>query len=95
MKANERNVVRVKKVPRKKENPEDIIATFCYYFPQYKYHEAKKLPYRRIKQMLRVAKKETARQNYYLTRIISAPHAKNASSAIKKLLEDFSGIIKE
>lgn len=87
-------VIKVQKIPKKKIKAEDVLSTFCYHFPQYKYHEAKKLPYKRILQMLRVAKKEHTKKMLDLLSIISAPHSKNGSQ-VKKLSDHFNDILNE
>lgn len=83
--------VSLQKVPKKKEDPLDIIFAFCYHFPQYKFSEARKLPYKRISQMLRVARIEHSKKMLDLLRVVSAPHAKGG---VRKANEYFSAIIK-
>ena len=86
-------VIKVQKAPKSKVEKDDVIARFCFYFPQYKYSEAKKLPYKRIKSMLDVAQKERAIFMYELTQIVAAPNTKKGSG-VKKMLEYYKGIIK-
>lgn len=88
-------IIKVKKIPRKQEKPEDLLATFCFYYPQYKYHEARQLPYRRINKMLKVARKETARNYKMMLDIAIAPHTKNPSSTVKQIQGRLTDIIKE
>jgi hypothetical protein len=87
-------VIKLKKIPKKEETIDDILARFCYHFPQYKYHEAKKMPFFRIKQMLSVAIKEDAKKMYNLTRIVAAPHTKKGGG-VKKLSNHFKKIIED
>ncbi|MFA9228760.1 MAG: hypothetical protein ACEQR7_10090 [Agathobacter rectalis] len=71
---------------------EDIIARFCYYYPQYTYHFAyKNLPFKRIVKMLSVARKEQALMLYNITRAIAAPHTKKGSG-VKSLLDEFKKV---
>lgn len=37
---------------------EDVLARFCYYFPQYTYQKARRLPAVRVRKMLRSARNE-------------------------------------
>lgn len=80
------NVIEVQKVPvsQKKESSDDILAQFCYYYPQYKFHEAKKLPIKRVVQMLRIANRELAKHYSNLLEISVAPHTQKAQG-VKKL----------
>lgn len=84
--------IKVQKIPRKKADPDELIITFCYYFPQYTYWQAKKIPFVRIIKMLKVVKKEQALKYRTLTRIASANHTKNGSF-FKTLIEEFNAII--
>jgi len=86
------NVIKAQKVPKKEKSEVDLIAVFCFHFPQYKYHEAKKLPFVRIKSMLNAANVEYAKIFYELTQIIIAPHVKD-KNAVNKLLERYKDII--
>lgn len=82
------NVIKAQKVPKKEKQETDLIAVFCFYYPQYKYHEARKLPFIRIKSMLKVANAEYAKIFYELTQIIISPHVKD-KNAVNKLLERY------
>ena len=88
------NIIKVQKVPKKSEPVEDIIARFCCYYPQYKFHEARKLPFMRIKQMLKVWEKDYARKMINLVEIISAPHTKNGSG-IRKVIDKYKNILEQ
>lgn len=84
--------LKAQKIPRKKTSLDDVIARFCYYFPQYTFADAKKkLPYRRVMQMLRVAEKERAAFLFELTNIAAAPHTKKGQG-VKKLLDIYRKI---
>jgi ribosomal protein L35AE/L33A len=84
--------IKAQKIPRKSVNVEDILALFCYKYPQYKYSEARNLPYRRLVKMLKIAQKEDAKFLYTLTRAIISPHTKGGSGA-RKLIKELEGII--
>jgi len=85
--------VKIQKIPHKKEEPEDVLALFCFYFQQYTFSQARKMPYKRIRQMLSVVRREEARKNIELLQIVSAPHGKKGSA--KSLLERYNAIINE
>lgn len=87
------NVVKIQKITQPQSTPEDIIATFCYHYQQYTFAQARKMPYKRIKQMLEVAKKEHARKMIDLLQIAIAPHGKKGNA--KSLFDKFSAIINE
>lgn len=87
-------IVKAQKVRQdpKPETVEDLLARFCYRFPQYKYHEAKKMPFVRVLQMLKVAEKERARDLHAQTIIAAAPHTPKMK-AVKSLLSKYEEII--
>lgn len=86
--------IKAAKIPTKNIKAEEVIAEFCFYFPQYKFHEARKLPYKRIVQMLKAANKAKAREYHHLTQIVSAPHSEKGKG-VKKLLAEYDKIISE
>lgn len=85
-------IIHVQKIPKKSIHAEEIIARFCYYFPQYTFAQARFMPYKRIKQMLDVVRKEQAQQYAVLTNIIASPHTKRGEG-IKKMIKYFNDII--
>lgn len=85
-------VVSAQKIPKKKITPEDTLATFCFYFQQYTYNEARKLPFIRVKKMLEIAEKERARFMYDLVQVVSAPHTKRGIG-VRNMLKYFKDII--
>lgn len=86
-------VVKAQKIPRKEESADDLIARFCYYYPQYTFSKAKKqVPLKRIIQMLNVARKEQALFLYNITEAIAAPHTKKGQG-VTSLLNRFKKII--
>lgn len=87
------SVISVQKIPQRESTPEDLIATFCFYYQQYTFAQARRMPYKRIMQMLTIAHKEYAQQMIDLLQIVSAPHAKQGFA--KSLFEKFNAIINE
>lgn len=85
--------VKVQKIPKKKNNPLDLVATFCYHFPQYTFAQARKMPYIRIRHMLKIANKEHAKRMIDLLSVATASHGKQKD--IKLLLDKFNEIINE
>lgn len=85
-------VVKVQKIPKKIQKAEDILASFCYNFPRYSLAQARKMPYKRINQMLKVARKEHARKMVDLLRIVAAPHSPKGKD-VTKLLQEFNDIL--
>lgn len=85
--------IKAQKIPVRKIKIEDEIARFCYHFPQYTFSQARKLPGKRIAQMLRIATQEQAKLLYSHTQIAAAPHSKKGKS-VGKILSHFEGIIK-
>jgi hypothetical protein len=88
------NIIKVQKVPQKTQSAESIIARFCCYFPQYKFHEARKLPFFRLKMMINIWEKEYARRMIDLVEIVSAPHTKKGSG-VRKVIDKYKKIIEE
>lgn len=87
-------VIKVQKVTSSIKEPsvEDVLARFCYHYPQYTLRQAKDLPLKRIIQMLKVVRQEQAKEWYNLARAIGAPHAKDKGT-LNKLLNEFKEII--
>lgn len=82
--------VRVKKLPTKavKINQRELIATLCFYFPQYTLQDATKLPYQHVQLLIHTAQKIEAARMYNLTQIAAAPHTKKMVN-VKKLSDYF------
>lgn len=82
--------ISVKKAPveSSKENALELAAMICWYYPAYKFREARKLPYPHMVLLLRQARKQEAAHYYTLTQIASAPHTKKGTG-VKKLLDHF------
>lgn len=84
--------VTAQKVPKRTESPEDTLARFCFYFPQYTYAQARQMPFIRIRQMLRVVLTEQARQMFFLTQIAASPHIEKGRG-VKKMLNYFKELM--
>lgn len=85
--------VTAQKLPsRKAPSTEYILAQFCYHYPQYTFAQARKLPARRIIQMLRVVDREEAKKMLLLTQMMAAPQTKKMK-AVKKLMAIFKSVI--
>jgi len=84
-------VIKAQPVPKSKNSSssvEDTLALFCFYFPQYTYAQSKRMPYKRVARMLRIAERERARFLYDLTNIAAAPHT-HKGQGVKKMLNYF------
>lgn len=88
------NVIKVQSVPKKenKTTSEDVLARFCYYFPQYTYFEARKLPVIRIRKMLAVVDIEKNKFYHEMVQVVSAPHT-SKGSGVGKLLSKYEKLI--
>lgn len=84
-------VIKVAKVPESDKSPswQRTLATLCYFYPQYTFAQARKLPYRRVVLLINEARRQEAARYYNLTQIAAAPHMKNSGEAVKTLLNDF------
>lgn len=85
--------IEVAKVPQK-EVAEDAIlrmlAALCYYYPQYTFTEARKLPYKRVALLLREAKRQKAIDWHWQTLIAASaqsPKGKGTKRLLKILKE--------
>lgn len=87
-------VIKIQKIPQKKVSIQDVLARFCFYYQQYTYEQAKKLPYIRVIRMLKVADRERAILLSELVDIAAAPHTKRGSG-VGKLKSKYEKIIKE
>lgn len=78
-----------KRIPGKRRggiSSEEIAELICYYFPSYKYHEARKLPQRRAVRMLKTARRESARILIDIAQIIYSQSGKNSTR--KKIINN-------
>lgn len=70
-------VVRVAQIPASKPRPVDadrVLEQLCYYYPQYTFAQARRLPYKRVASLLRTAHQLQAKHYHELTQISAAPH---------------------
>lgn len=84
-------VIRVAKLPAKHFTPADAqqtLATLCYYYPQYTYAAARKLPHKRVLLLIKTAQKMEAQRYYNLTQIAAAPHTERGKG-VQDLLDLF------
>lgn len=86
------NLITIQKIPKKVYSVEDIVAKFCCCFPQYKFNEARKLPFVRIKKMLDIWEKEYSRKMIDLIEVVSAPHTKKGIG-INKAIQRYKKIL--
>lgn len=77
------------KIPtnNKELNANDIYYTFCYYYPQYKLHEAKKMPYNRVLGMISTAKKIKASEGMMILQCIASSRDKKSYKNLLNSLE--------
>lgn len=87
-------VIKAQKIPRPELefHPDEVIGRFCYYFPQYTFAQAKRMPLKVINKMLKLVEREKAKDFLFLTRIVGAPHSKNGN-LYKSLIEYFKGVV--
>lgn len=80
--------VEVAKLPSSKRETTAMqtLATLCYYYPQYTLSEARKLPHKYVKLLLKEARAQKAIEWHWLTLIAAAPHS-NKGKGVKALLK--------
>ena len=71
--------VEVAKVSKKKLNVRELLATICYFYPQYTLYEASQMPAKDVSLLIKVAMRERSRDWYNQTQIAAAPHTKRGS----------------
>ena len=92
----EGKVVKVAKIPEETSphgGVEELLATLCFYYPQYTYAAARKLPYKRVVLLIRTARKIEAERYIQLTQIAAAPHTKDAKG-VKQLLDQYGSQVR-
>jgi hypothetical protein len=72
-------IIKVKKIPRKEprlrgqaDQALDIYSEICYYYPAYTIRQARRLPYKHVKTLLRKARQLEALRYHNLTQIAAA-----------------------
>jgi hypothetical protein len=83
-------IINVQPIPKKSIKARELLATLCFYYPQYTLKEARKLPHKDVMLLLNTAYHELAKQNINLTYISSAPHGKKGT--VKKIINQFQNI---
>lgn len=85
-------IIKAAKIPTKTESAEDFLSRFCFYYPRYSYNQAKRMPVKRIKEMLKIVEKEQAKFMLNLLSIVTAPKTKKGKG-VGKLQSYFKNII--
>lgn len=75
----------------KKDSYEDILARFCYHFPQYTYKVAEEMPAARVIKMLAAVKRENALLMLSLLEVVTASRSKKGIADVEA---KYSKIIK-
>lgn len=84
--------IQAQKIPQKVPSANEILTTFCLYYPAYTFRMAQNMPYRRVVYMVRQARRHEARRMIELTRIIAAPHT-DKGKGIQKVIELYQEIL--
>jgi hypothetical protein len=85
---------KVSKIESKEESWENFLARFCYHYQQYTFDQARKMPKKRVVQMLRVAQSEYSRQMLDMLNVVTAPHT-DKGKGVKKMVDYFKNKILE
>lgn len=85
-------IIKAQKIPQSSQpvTVDDELTRFCLYFSQYTLSDARKMPYKRIVQMLRVARQEYGRKMYDLTTAICSPHSKGGPARVLEYFKELS-----
>lgn len=80
--------VEIAKVPStvKEKSAIETLATLCYYYPQYTLKQARSLPHKQVKLLLKEARIQKAIEWHWLTHIMTAANSGDKAS-IKTLLK--------
>jgi hypothetical protein len=81
-------VAQIPKTPQRKTTTDELLATLCYYYPQYTFAEARRLPYKRLLLLLRVARRIESIKMGNLVQIVAAPHF-GKGKGVKELAKYF------
>jgi hypothetical protein len=85
--------IEVAKAPAPKSaSPMRLLATLCYFYPQYTLAAARRLPYKHVTLLLSEAQRQEAARNHSLTQIVSAPHTKDGQ-AVQELLTHYRSLM--
>lgn len=86
--------VKAKRIPKplsRFSQSDRVLARLCYYYPQYTFAQARKLPAKRVKLLLEEAVKIKAEDMFQLTNIAAAPKTKKMKG-VKDLQAQFKRI---
>ena len=86
--------IEVQKIPRRKSSPLELLAELCYYYQQYTFAQARKLPAKHVVLLLKTARRKEAANYFNLVQIAAAPHTKNGSG-VQKLSGVYKGQAQE
>jgi hypothetical protein len=86
--AEPKQVIQVAKIPRPEAKPMRLLATLCFFYPQYTLASARKLPYKHVVLLIQEAQRQQAADYYNMVQIVSAPHTEKAAG-VKKLSDHF------
>lgn len=83
--------IAIQTVPKRKftkRTAVELLASLCYYYPQYTLAAARRLPHKHVILLIKTAQKMEATKYYNLTQIAAAPQTKKGEG-VKKLLESY------
>jgi hypothetical protein len=83
------------KVAKEEQRPvsiSELLAALCYFYPQYTLQEARKLPYRHVRLLVKEANRQQAVHYYNLLQITASPHT-DKGSGVKKLSDYYKGVM--
>lgn len=87
----EPRTVKVASIPKKKIKPIELLGMFCYYYPQYTLAQARKLPYKTVKQLLDIAHQQKAIEYMHMVYIGSAVRSKDGGKSLLKQYKRMAG----
>lgn len=88
-------IIEVAKVPKKQPTGDEalrMLASLCYYYPQYTLADARKLPYKRVVLLLKEATRQNA-INWHWQTLIAASAQTPKGRGTKNLLRILKGYI--
>lgn len=89
-------IIKVKKVPKQehKIDVDDILARFCYYYPQYTFKQAKQMPAIRIRKMLKSARAEHRANMYqFLYELVQTIPVANSKEHYNKMISRYEDLM--
>jgi hypothetical protein len=79
--------------PVEHQDVTELLASLCYYYPQYTLSQASKLPLKTVLLLLKVARQHEAVKYHNLTQIAAAPHT-NKGAGVRKLSSHYENIMR-